>query len=440
MTRPGLSRWVSVLLVACGCVRTQLPEARVISVHSQEPLAWRRAVEMALAQHPELRQARAEMEAQLHNRNQALGAYLPTVEGTATQRTTDTGSSSDDSLALALDVSVPLFTGLENTGEAIRAWRNWEAARWSYVETSAAVRRALRAAFVEQLRLHQLLDVNRRIALRRRDNADLIRLRYEAGREHEGSWRRADAIAGQAEFEVRQTERRMASQSLTLGRELGGAFATGLPVEGSLEHLVPSEPGAPQDYAALAGRTPTVQRLTRSAEALKAAVVTAQAELWPTAEGTYTVGASGPDSSDLEDTSTLGVTVSVPVFNGGRNVSGVFESRAAYRAAVEAARSERDQRIAELSSQWTLFRDAWEFVAVRRAFLDAARQRAEIVRAQYTSGLADFQDFDIAEQELADSERAYVQSLADVLTEEADWTLTTGGTLEEALSEAVDGT
>jgi len=42
-----------------------------------------------------------------------------------------------------------------------------------------------------------------------------------------------------------------------------------------------------------------------------------------------------------------------------------------------------------------------------------------------------FQDFDIAEQELADAERAHVQSLADVLIREADWIAAQGGTLEE---------
>ena len=55
-----------------------------------------------------------------------------------------------------------------------------------------------------------------------------------------------------------------------------------------------------------------------------------------------------------------------------------------------------------------------------------------MVRTQYTTGLTDFQTFDIAEQALADSERAYVQSLADVLVQEAEWTLAIGGTLEEA--------
>lgn len=433
------TRWVMPLLLVglgSGCVRVRLPAAAIVSGQAQEAFAWKRAAALALAHHPDLRQAREDLSAAAHHRNQALGAYLPSVDGTVSRkRSRTTTSATTDSLAFDVDVTQPLFAGFGITGDALQAWREWEAARWSYAEQSASVRQSLRTAFVELLRLTKLLEVDRRIAERREDNAEMIRLRYQAGREHEGSWRRAQAIAEQARFDVRQTERRIGSQSLALGRQLGGYFAVPLRVDGDLEALAPSNPEPPADYAALAEAAPTVQRLTRSAEALKAAILSAQAEWWPTVDGTANYGYSGSKASNLKDDAALGVTVSVPLFHGGRNVQGVLESNAQYRAAVEAARSARDARIAQLSDRWVAFRDAWEFVSVRRAFLEAARTRSEIVRAQYTSGLVNFQDFDIAEQELADSERSYVQSLSDVLTREADWIQAKGDTLEDVLDD-----
>ena len=391
-----------ILVPVCvsGCVRVRLPVAHIVSGQAQEGLTWERAVQLALARHPDLRQARETLSAKTHNRTQALGAYLPSLDGTISrQRTRPTASHADDSLSLGLDATQPIFTGFDTTGNALKAWKEWDAARWAYVEQSAAVRQSLRTAFVELLRLRKLLDVNRRIADRRKGNADLLRLRYEAGRENEGSWHRAQAIAEQAAFDVRQTERQIATQSLALGRQLGGYFATAMPLAGDLEQMMPAEPQPPGDYPALAEATPTVQRLTRSAEALKAAILASQSKLWPTIDGTFSYGYSGTKASDLaKDDTTLGLTMSAPLFHGGRNVQGVLESHAEYRAAVEAARGARDARIARLSSDWSAFRDAWELVAVRRAFLDAARQRAEIVRAQYTNCLAHFQHFYIAEQ------------------------------------------
>lgn len=424
-----------MIVAAGGCLRVKLPQATVLPGASQPELTWRRAAEIALSRHPDVRQARENLAAARHNRNQALGAYLPSVDGSVSRsRDLETTSGADDALALDLDVTQPIFSGFETTGKALQAWRQWETARWAYIERSATVRQALRTAFVELLRLHQLLGVNRTIAARRQENAEMIQLRYDAGREHEGSWRRAQAIAEQAAFDLRQTERRIDSQSLVLGRQLGGHFAVPMPLEGRLEAMLPGEPQPPTDYPALAERTPFVLRQLRNAEAAKAAVLSSQSTLWPTVSGDYTLGYSGASGSDLDRGSSIGVTVSIPLFAGGQNVQGVLESSAEYRAAVEAARSVRDLRITELSDRWTAFRDAWELVGVRRAFLEAARKRSEIVRAQYTSGLVNFQDFDITEQELADAERAYVQSLADVLVREADWIAAQGGTLEEVVN------
>ena len=430
---------VALLVAGSGCVRVRLPEIVVISGAAQPAMTWRRAVELAVARHPDLQQTRATLAAKRSHRNQALGAYVPSIDGTVSRtRSRTTASATVDALSLDLDVTQPLFTGFETTGEAMQAWREWEAAHWAYVERSADIRQTLRSAFVELLRSYELLKVNQTIAARRQGNAELIRLRYEAGREHEGSWRRAHAIAEQAAFDVRQIERRIESQSLVLGRQLGGHFAVPLPVEGMLEAMFPSSAEPPTDYPALAERTPSVQRLMRIAEAQKAAILSSQAQLWPTVEGSFNYGRSGSDASNLERDSKVGVTLSIPLFEGGQNVHGVLESNAEYRAALEAARSARDGRVAELGERWAAFRDAWELVEVRRAFLEAARTRAEIVRAQYTTGLADFQDFDIAEQELTDAEKTYVHSLADVLAREADWIRTQGGTLEAVLNEVAD--
>ncbi len=436
------TRWFApmfVLALGSGCVRVQLPKAQIVTIVAQEEgLAWQRAVQLALAHHPDLRQARDTLSAKAHTRNQALGAYLPSIDGTISRdRTRPTAPNASNSLSIGLDATQPIFTGFDVTGKTLQAWKDWEAAHWAYVEESATVRQQLRSAFVELLRLDQLLDVNRRIAQRRKDNAEMLRLLYESGKEDAGSSHRAQAIAEQAAFSVRQTERQIATQSLTLGRQLGGSFATSIPLVGDLEQMVPAEPRSPGDYVALAETAPTVQRLTRSAEVLKAAILSAQSKLWPTVNGTFSYGYSGTRPGDLQkNDTTLGLKVSVPLFHGGQNVQGVLKSNAEYQAAVETARSARDGRIVQLSSSWAAFQNSWEQVAVQHSFLEAARQRSEIVRAQYTNGLVNFQDFDISEQQLADAEQAHVQSLADVLNREADWRLAKGETLEDEVPHA----
>ena len=423
------------LMLPCGCGRVRLPPARTVAGSAGEELTWKQAVQSALTHHPDIQGARADVVSAAHGRNAALAGFLPTVNGDAAlTRSRSTANTTSETWTFDVDATQPLFTGFNSTAEFLKAKRLWEASRWSYRATSAAVRLRLRTAFIGVLRLAQLLDVNRRIATRRQDNADLIQLRYDAGREHRGSLLRAQAIAEEAAYDVRQTQRRVESQRLVFGRELGGQFWVAPQLAGGMEALIPSVPETPPaDYAALAEQTPAVQQQLRTAESVKADILGAQADLWPTVEGTASYGYTGEDTSSLRDRGSVGVEVSVSLFAGGAAVQELLAARQEYRAAFEAARSARDARITELSQGWAELRDARELVDVRRKFLEAARERAEIVRSQYTSGLATFQDFDIVEQELASAENAYVESLATVLTQNATWDVLRGATLEDAL-------
>lgn len=425
------------LLGSLGCLRIELPEAKIMNGQGQPALTWERSVEMALTHHPDLLQARAELKSRKYNRNQAFGDLLPTATGNLvkTSGKNSAAGESQENLNLGVTVEQTLFKGFGNASSFLRAKREWEAEEWDYANSSSQVRLSVRTAFIDLIRSNELLKVADRIAKRRKSNAELINLRYEAGRENKGAMLRAKAISEQADFVVRATGRQIESKSLALGRNLGGTFWTPVSISETLDKMVPVPEAKPLDYPALAEQVPAVQRSIKSAEAVKASVVTAQSVIWPEVTGSYNYGGTGNTVSNTRDNSELALKVSVPFFNGGSNIEGVLEANADYKAALEAARSARDQAITDLSAAWNAFQDALEAVSVRKSFLEASRVRAEIVRSKYSSGLSTYQEFDIAEQEFADSENNYVNSLAEALTQAARWDAARGLTLEEAYDE-----
>jgi len=422
-----------MLLAAAGCLRVHLPKAEIKSVGEKEVLSWQGAVDGALRDHPDLLQARALIESAARDRDSAAGDYLPSVDGGMDRnRSRGTGTDSmKDSLSFDINASQNLFDGLNTTGNFLAARKKLESAKLAYRETSSSVRLRLRTAFVQVLQFNELLEVNRRIAERRHGNAEMIRLRYEAGRENLGSALRAEAIASQADFDVRQTERQIDSKSVLLGREIGGDFYLPILIEGDLEAFVLNLEETKPDFSSIAEQTPQVRKLIKIAEAFKAAVVSAQSSVWPKVDGTYNYGYTGAKESQLRDNMLFGLTVTVPFFNGGKNIAAIRKAKADYEVATQAARSARDARIAELAESWALFQDASEAVEVQRQFLKANRERADIVRAEYTSGLANFQDFDISEQEITDTEKNFVRSLALALIQKANWEYLRGETLED---------
>ncbi|MDD5217310.1 MAG: TolC family protein [Candidatus Omnitrophica bacterium] len=435
--RQKLTLGILAVVLWGGCLSVHLPEVSVKPGSETEKLTWDSLVRQTIAENPDLAGARYGITSRARSRDQAFGSYLPSVSGNFDrnrQRTTGTDPMKDD-MAFGITGDQPMFTGLNTTGQFLKAGKDLEATRWAYQVTSANVRFQLRSVYIELLKLDQLLAVNRRIAERRKQNAEMIRLRYNAGRENLGSAMRGDAIAEQAEFNVRQTMRRMESQSLLLGKVVGGDFVVPAKVEGEMEKIIPAPDDETPDYPGLAEQTPTVYQLTKTAEAFKAAVISAQSVIWPQVNGSLDYGYEGGKLQHLRDQFLLGMTVTLPFFNGGKNIEGILKAKADYQTSLEAAESARNSAVAQLADAWVQLQDARENVVVNKHFLEAGRKRAEIIRAEYASGLVDFQEFDITEQDFANAETAYVQSLADVLTKAANWEFVKGSTLEDVLHE-----
>ncbi|OGW79246.1 MAG: hypothetical protein A3G33_00150 [Omnitrophica bacterium RIFCSPLOWO2_12_FULL_44_17] len=426
----------SVIFIS-GCLTVRLPKVEIKETKEGTRLTWKEVVNQTLRNNPDLVSARYDISSSAQNRNQVVGNFLPTVSGSLERDRLRTTSTADmhDSIEAGISGEQPLFTGFDNTGKFLKAKKDLETSKWSYQETSANARNQLRSSYVALLRLERLLETNGGIAERRKNNAELIRLRYDGGRENLGSALRAEAISDRAAFGVRQTRRQIDSESLLLCRQIGNEFRMPIRVEGDLEKMIPKNIDSVPGYSELAEKVPTVHKLISTAESYKAALISAQATAWPQISGLLDYGYSGNQWSDMRDAFLVGIKVSMPFFSGGKNVEAILKAKADYKSALEKARSAQNDAIAQLADAWTQLKDAVEIVDVQNKFLLAARKRAEIIRAEYATGLVNFQDFDIAEQDLADSEVAYVQSLSNVLLKEANWEFVKGSTLEDALNE-----
>jgi outer membrane protein TolC len=433
-----------------GCLTVRLPGIHIQRLSQPEILTWPKLVQKTIRSNPDLQSARYVVTSTARSRDIAFGDYLPSFEGdlqrsvsrngfsgggnSASSGSGGGGSALQDNLSLDLVGTQSLFNGFGTTGSFIKARRDLDAAKFQYVVTSANVRNALKLAYIDVLRWNRLWKVNQGILERRKQNAEMVRLRYEAGRENLGSALRAEALAAQAAFDVQAAERYINSQTLRLARESGGEFVLPVTIKDSLEQGVPAAIVMEPDYAEIAENLPQVQRPIKVAEAAKANVVAAQSAVWPQVNGTMDYGSAGERVSNLKSEHSWGLNVIVPFFNGGKNVNAIRKAKADYDAARALAVSARDEAIAQLADAWVKYANAIDNIAVRKKFLEASQKRAEIVRAEYASGLMTFQDFDTAEQEQNNSENDYVQSLADVSNAQANWEMIRGKTLEDDLN------
>ena len=111
----------------------------------------------------------------------------------------------------------------------------------------------------------------------------------------------------------------------------------------------------------------------------------------------------------------VGITVSVPVFEGFRKDARVDQRRAAWRQAETQTRLARDQAASQVKSLVELTEEARARASGQRLAVGQAQRGFEIASAQYREGLSDQLQLTDAEVALRQSEFNYAQAVYDYL-------------------------
>jgi outer membrane protein TolC len=400
-----------------------------IAAGEAEALSWQDCMKEVRNQHPELISAQLGVEQAHEGLNSSKAGRLPSIGVSAGAGKSGDSDGSQDSYSAGVSASQLLFDA-GKTRHAIGSARDSETVSMAQLdEASATVRENLRGAFVSLIRAQQLVEVVGQIAERRRQSLELVTLRYEAGREHHGSLLTAEANLARAEMDIRSAQRDIqvaqASLAMALGRdELSVSKVTG---ELSLPVQAPGEP----DFSELADEHPALRQLKARRSSAEHGLARIKAEGLPSAKLSAQTGLNGADWPPDDDSWSVGVGVSLPLFEGGSRMAAVRSNKASVEVARQDELAGRMNIESALVQAWTGFSDAIDAVAVQEKFLEAAEERAAISKAQYSSGLLSFDNWIIIEDELVRSMTSLLDARAAALKAEARWIHARGGTLDD---------
>lgn len=192
--------------------------------------------------------------------------------------------------------------------------------------------------------------------------------------------------------------------------------------------LDPPTPNDPQDWVRMAqDHNPTLAADRNTVEAADHDISAARAGHLPTISATIT---RGKDSSWFEHGSsadisgngrygtTIGVTLSVPIFSGGAIQSQVRQSIANRDEAQDSAESDRRQVVRNTLNYYRSVLAGISEVQSARASLDASRKSLEATRAGYGVGTQTMTDVLLAIQTLSSSENSYSQARHQLVLDE----------------------
>ena len=427
-----MSRLLTVLMIT-GITVCFLPNVKAGEVSTPfrgSPLngvTWRDCIIEAKKNHPDLILAEEKSNQAKADKAITKSGLLPQISSGLSQKTAKT-STKDTADTYSYDITGKqlLFDGFKTSYDTAADLENIKSAQYNYEVTSSNVRLKLRAAFVKLLKAQHLLIITEDIAGRRKQNVELVKLRYEAGREHKGSLLTAQANLTQAEFEVVRTKRNIDLARRRLTGELGRRKLMPIRVKGDLEikYFDRKKP----DFEHLAKSIPVLEELIARKEAARLDLKSAKAGFFPQIYANASAGRSDSHWPSRKEEWSAGISLSFPIFEGGSRIAGVSRSKAIFNQVQAKVRSGRDSVILILEDTWAGFQDAVDKVKVQEKFLEAAQERAKIAQAQYSTGLISFDNWTIIEDDLVRVKKSFLDAQADALIARACWIQAKGGT------------
>jgi len=403
-------------------------------VFAEEILSWQDCIKEAAKNHPDLIAANEQVKQSQAGKAITASTLLPQIDANlsaSTAKTTaadNTRTSTSDSYSYGVTGTQLVFDGLKTVNNVRAASENINASKYNFKYTSATVRFRLRSAYVSLLKAQESLKITREIYDIRRSNLELIALRYESGLEHRGALLTAEADLADAKYQISQARRNVEVAQRQLIKEMGRAQFTPILVRGDFK--VKDTANEKPDFEAIVQNNPSLHQIAAQKNAAQYSLKSAYANFSPTLSGLAGADKSGSHWSPQGDNWNLGLSVSMPIFEGGLRLAQVSQAEAYLNQLKENERSTKDGLVSALEQGWASLQDAIENVGVQYKSLIATEVRSKIAQAEYSVGLMSFDNWTIIEDNLVNQKGIYLDAQANALLTEASWIQAKGETLE----------
>jgi outer membrane protein TolC len=385
------------------------------------PLSWDDAARIAREKNPSLRSARLAVDSARSAVRASRSGFFPALSADASHSRSDAaddGPGPANSSSLALTLRQSLFSGLGTRADVKAAEARLVSAQAALDAAEAQTAADLRTAFINLLTAQENLSLLRKIRARREDNAKLIQLRFEAGRENRGAALRAQAQLAQARFETDRAGRALETARASLARTLALDSSDALAATGTFRVEVSSaEPG----FAALSRQVPDYRKQLAALDEARAGVARARSGFFPEISASLSGRRTGGDWAPATDGWSAGAALSYDLFSGGDTWFGWRRARTEAQRSELALEDLRRQLEVSLRQAFYDLLDAAGAAGVQELFLVASEERAQIARAQYTTGLLSFQDWDLIETDLINAQKQTLTARRDAAAAEAAW-------------------
>jgi outer membrane protein TolC len=322
--------------------------------------------------------------------------------------------------SLELEGSLSLFEGFYSYNELREKSAKLKIAQADYNRVVSDIRYELHYCYINLMWAHETVYLLEKIKERRKENRDLIQLKYNSGNVDIGSLKRCDADVALAEYNLEKAKRNIQTASAALLNAIGRSDDIIIlkPVD-RLWHK--GEILQKPDYNVLITSIPEFLSAQYSFEMYKFIKSKTKSQWLPSVN---LLGSAGKnDSKWIPETQnwTTRLTISYPLFTGGKRYTDVkIASNQMKIASYKLANTINFLKSKAIENYNNLL-DACEVIATRAIYVEASKLQSEISTKKYINGLCTYYDWYSIENDYIAAQQTLLDAKKNASIMEAKW-------------------
>lgn len=389
-------------------------------------------ISIALSENPTIKVADMEIERVEYSKKETIGQLLPEISfGGQYSRTIEKQSmsmngqtfkvGSDNSYSTGFSASLPiisvqLWKSLKLSNNQIL--QNIEKARESRLSLVNQVENAYYGLLYAQDALNVLVE-NRETA---KFNAEIYKKKFENGTASEYDVLRADVQVKNIEPSILDMENTISQAKLQLKLLMGMNMAYNIKVTGNLADYQNSMYEKVLDTNVNLSNNSSLRSLDLQTDYLKKALEVQKGAWFPTlalsANYNWTALNNGTPFKNLDwnPYSTVGVSLSIPLFQGGRRYTKQKQAEIAYREMTWQRENLENSLNLQVQTQFNNIQKSVSQIETNKAGVEQAVKANQIMEKSFRIGAASYLDLRDSENALMSAKLAYYQSIYNYLT------------------------
>ncbi|MDR1418179.1 MAG: TolC family protein [Endomicrobium sp.] len=381
-----------------------------------------RVEEQTIKNNPLLKVAQLDLNTAKQEYGRAFSLFLPNVifTGNVSDSKNELQSSNKiRSYSLALEGSLSLFEGFSSYNELKEKSAKLKIAQTSYDRAVADVRYNVHVCYINLMWAYETVSLLEKIKERRKENRDLIQLKYNSGNVDIGSLKRGDADVALAEYNLEKAKRYIQTANKTLLNAIGRTDEVTLEPTEQLLHKgeIFSEP----DYNNLVMTTPEFLQAKYIFEMYKAISSKIKGQWLPSLYLSGNVGKNGFHWVPEAQNWAARLTVSYPLFTGSKRYRDVKIASNQAKVASYKLTNKVSYLKSKAIENYNDLLDACKVIAIRTFYVEASKLQSEISTKKYVNGLCTYYDWYSIENDYIAAQQSLLDAKKIASAVEAKW-------------------